>query len=1210
MTKKKRTARTRLSRGVFVSLCLVATIVLTVGTGIFSQRALEQQVLSDNAGTNLPESVAEVNTVEEPEPEPLEIVSDAKYGAYEKGKALVLVDESSDIDQLNTLLAKSDLVQTKDVSDQDISIGFACIELADGVDVGQALKYFEDDGFKAQPNYVYETAAEEAQPSDPVSINDPDSSRQWALQSLDMYRAWNILQSKVDDSSSVSVAVIDTGCAMAHEDLVGNIIPAASYNSQTKEAGSDKVQDQFGHGTHVAGIACADVNNGLGIAGTSYDARLVVIKASYDSGNKFDTITLARAYAWLLDNDESGQNNAERYNVRVVNMSVGGSGAINKNDALYRKITDAKAAGILTVCAAGNAGTNATPPYDSIPGDYEDCLTVINLKTTSGEPNDSSDTYAVERASSSNYNGESETEASKTKNISAPGSKIYSTGHAKTTSYREDSGTSMASPAVAGVAAMLFAYEPSLTPQDVQTLLEQTATDIGTEGWDRETGYGEVDAYHALQVASAAIKTEQVNINASVVADLRSADDLAMDVSEWQWTSSDSNVLSIDANTGMLTAVGSGSATISATHKKISGKKLSKLVQVSDEAANPTAVDLSTVIVDPISNATYSGQEIKPDLIVRTADGRTLTKGEDYLLTYKNNIDAGSAKIMINPASSDRATGSKEVTFQIDPRDISSVKASISAQDYNGGAEVRPNVTIRDDLQNALYAERDYTISYSNNREPGVGSASATVIGKGNYKGQTSPISFDIIASFDDVSVGRLSSTYVYTGKPITPTPSMTWNGKQLPASGSTCTYSGDNINVTGGQVTVAVRGAGGWAKGSPQYRTFTISPKNLRDGDVTVSKSSDPTYTGSAVKPSSITVKYNGMTLKEGADYTVVSNSVNVGSASFTIKAKSANFTGERAVSFNIKRAQLTQSNVRINGITTKTYNGAVQLQNNMSVVFGGKTLTRGTDYSVLYRDINNKSVSPKAVGTYKIVIVGKGSYAGEVESTFSIVSASSGNSNTNSNNTSSNSTSGATNTANNNTSSTNTSSTVVTPSLLASLPLPSAPVATGTWKKSHGKWWFSYSSASKKKHNKSWPANEWVLIKGKRYHFDSNGYMHSNWFNSNGHWYWLGSDGAMKTGWKKANGKWYFMERNGIMKTGWLSDAGKRYFLSSSGAMFTGWRKISNKWYYFSGSGAMQKSRWIGNYYVGSDGVMVTNTWIGKYHVNANGKWDATRR
>lgn len=86
MTKKKRTARTRLSRGVFVSLCLVATIVLAVGTGIFSQRALEQQVLSDNSGTNLSESVAEVNIAEEEQPEPLEITSDAEYGDYEKGR--------------------------------------------------------------------------------------------------------------------------------------------------------------------------------------------------------------------------------------------------------------------------------------------------------------------------------------------------------------------------------------------------------------------------------------------------------------------------------------------------------------------------------------------------------------------------------------------------------------------------------------------------------------------------------------------------------------------------------------------------------------------------------------------------------------------------------------------------------------------------------------------------------------------------------------------------------------------------------------------------------------------------------------------------------------------------------------------------------------------------------------------------------------------
>lgn len=455
MTKKKRTARTRLSRGVFVSLCLVATIVLAVGTGIFSQRALEQQVLSDNSGTNLSESVAEVNIAEEEQPEPLEITSDAEYGNYEKGKVLVAVDETTDMQHLDEVLATSDLVETKSVSDQDISGGFVRVDINGDVPIKQILSELKGEGFAAQPNYIYYPAEDEVT-SSAVSVNDPSSSKQWLLESVDAYRAWEIAKCKEDTASSpkVSVAVIDTGCLVAHEDLINNI--RAVYNSATSELGVDKVADSIGHGTHVAGIVAADANNGKGVAGVSYDAGLVIVKASIGDTKSFSTETLAQAYTWLMTNS-GAQTNAQRNNVRVINMSVGGKGSIDSDDVLYQKITQAKNAGILTVCAAGNADAGATPPFDCIPGDYKDCFTVINLaQGSNAQPNDSSGTSYVTRSNTSNYNVSSG-ELSQAKNISAPGAKIYSTYNGGTSSYGSLSGTSMASPAVAGIAALLFA---------------------------------------------------------------------------------------------------------------------------------------------------------------------------------------------------------------------------------------------------------------------------------------------------------------------------------------------------------------------------------------------------------------------------------------------------------------------------------------------------------------------------------------------------------------------------------------------------------------------------------------------------------------------------------------------------------------------------------------------------------------------------------
>lgn len=180
------------------------------------------------------------------------------------------------------------------------------------------------------------------------------------------------------------------------------------------------------------------------------------------------------------------------------------------------------------------------------------------------------------------------------------------------------------------------------------------------------------------------------------------------------------------------------------------------------------------------------------------------------------------------------------------------------------------------------------------------------------------------------------------------------------------------------------------------------------------------------------------------------------------------------------------------------------------------------------------------------------------------------------------------------------------------------SAPVVKGTWKKTKGKWWFSYDAATKAAHqNKKWPVNEWVKIGSKIYHFDGSGYMHYGWKKLGGDWYYFGSasDGVMKKNWQKVGGKWYYLDpSSGKMQTRWLTTGGATYYLNpTSGAILTGWQKLSlngkNNWYYFNSAGKMQKNRWIGNYYVYADGTMATNTWIGKYHVNSSGKWDRTR-
>lgn len=143
-----------------------------------------------------------------------------------------------------------------------------------------------------------------------------------------------------------------------------------------------------------------------------------------------------------------------------------------------------------------------------------------------------------------------------------------------------------------------------------------------------------------------------------------------------------------------------------------------------------------------------------------------------------------------------------------------------------------------------------------------------------------------------------------------------------------------------------------------------------------------------------------------------------------------------------------------------------------------------------------------------------------------------------------------------------------------------PAYAAQAGAWKKSSGKWWYSYNDGSY--------ARGWAEIDGKWYLFDGSGWM--------------------KTGWQKSGGKWYYLKGSGAMATGWQKSGGSWYYLKSSGAMATGWYQDGGSWYYSNGSGVMQKSKWVGDYYLQGSGAMATNKWIGKYHVGADGRWDKT--
>lgn len=306
-----------------------------------------------------------------------------------------------------------------------------------------------------------------------VSVNDQFAAKQWALSSIRAYEAWSIARVE----GKVTVAVMDQGVEVTHEDLAANIKGAYNAHTEQTELGS-----ATSHGTHVAGIIGAVTNNSKGVAGITYNGGLLLVVVFDEYGN-CSTTDLLRAYNYVMEH-------ASEYNVRVVNLSLGGKATSSsfKDNLLIQTIEKARSQhGIVTVAAAGNSGSSLPVPYYEYPGDADSVVSVMNLCR---------DGDGVARYETSNYN----VPGQHAKNISAPGASIYSTWLRG--SYGTLSGTSMSAPYAAGVLALEFAANPELSADEAVRILYGTAKDLGEPGWDEDYGFGEVDAYAAVRAAA------------------------------------------------------------------------------------------------------------------------------------------------------------------------------------------------------------------------------------------------------------------------------------------------------------------------------------------------------------------------------------------------------------------------------------------------------------------------------------------------------------------------------------------------------------------------------------------------------------------------------------------------------------------------------------------------------------------------------------
>jgi thermitase len=292
--------------------------------------------------------------------------------------------------------------------------------------------------------------------------NDPEWSLQWGPQKIAADWAWNT----TGGDRSVLVAVVDTGIDYNHPDLAANYGPLG-YDWVNNDPNP---MDDYGHGTHVAGIIAAAINNSIGIAGLA-QVRIMAEKV-LDASGSGSSSDIARGIVHAVDRG-----------AKIINLSLGSP--VN-SELMHEAVKYAYDHGVLVVAAVGNDAANVK----GYPAAYDEVV-AVSATDRFDKP-----------AAFTNYGDWVD--------VAAPGVDILSTmptyhvslndqGYAM--NYDFLSGTSMASPHVAGVAALVWSRFPNMTRDQVRAQLQYSAEDLGEPGFDVYYGFGRIDARRAVEQA-------------------------------------------------------------------------------------------------------------------------------------------------------------------------------------------------------------------------------------------------------------------------------------------------------------------------------------------------------------------------------------------------------------------------------------------------------------------------------------------------------------------------------------------------------------------------------------------------------------------------------------------------------------------------------------------------------------------------------------
>ncbi|MFN6364317.1 MAG: S8 family serine peptidase, partial [Aphanizomenon sp.] len=502
--------------------------------------------------------------------------------AYASNKLIVKFNDTINIAQANEIKNTLGVVKTDTIK----LTGAQIWTLSGKTSVETALAtYRNNPTFKyIEPDYTITTAA--------TIPNDPSFGQLWGLNNtgqsggtpdadIDAPEAWDIQKG----NPNLVIGVIDTGVDYNHTDLVGNIWTNAGEiagdgidndnNGYIDDIrgwdfayNDNNPMDVQGHGTHVSGTIAGKGNNGVGVTGVAWNAKIMPLKFLNDSGSGSTSNAILAI------------NYATAKGVKLTNNSWGGGGY---SQALYDAINAAGQQGALFIAAAGNSSQNTdiNPAY---PASYNlaNIISVASTTNTDG------------LSSFSNYGLTSV-------DLGAPGSGIYST--LPNNSYGTYSGTSMASPHVAGAAALVWSQNPTWTAQQVKNTLMNTGDSIAALAGKTVSGK-RLNVFNAL--AAANLPSVTVSVSPATVQE-DGATNLVYTFTRTNLNLSSPLTVNFGAS-GIANAapVGSDPADYSViTNGSVTFNPTTKLGTVTF-AANATT---ATVVVDPIADTVQENNE-------------------------------------------------------------------------------------------------------------------------------------------------------------------------------------------------------------------------------------------------------------------------------------------------------------------------------------------------------------------------------------------------------------------------------------------------------------------------------------------------------------------------------------------------------------------------------------------------------------------------